>query len=147
MCEKNCGKGIELPTMPFNPVYGMQRAIDAQNAGKLPKVFDWHKAARLIAERKPSIVYAGLAEDWEYTLGVIFRNGSIVTSDLSTMHLFSVWATPVIEIDGEVLECYIEHTKENNPEEWDADTVWPDSAKNVLCGRSSSGNPEGWDHV
>ena len=51
------------------------------NRGKEMMVFDWDKAARLIAQRKPRIAMAGLRGDWEFTGGVIYEDGVLVTKD------------------------------------------------------------------
>lgn len=40
-------------------------AMGEANRGNEMMVFDWEKAARLIAERKPGIAGAGLEFDWD----------------------------------------------------------------------------------
>jgi hypothetical protein len=45
-------------------------AMGEANRGKELKVFDWEKAARLIRERSPESVWAGLSGDWECDLVV-----------------------------------------------------------------------------
>lgn len=97
-----------------------------QNRGKEMKVFDWDNAARIIAERKPEYAAAGLRGDWEYTGGTIYENGKPVHDDYT--YLASTWATPELDIDGEIVECYVmEHDTE-----WDSDTKWPESALKIL---------------
>ena len=93
-------------------------------------VFDWHKAARLIKERKPKIASAGLSQDWDKTGGVIWQDGAPV-ANLNT-YLASKWAIPEINIDGVVIECM--KLKHEPPEanQWDAKTNWPDSALEIL---------------
>lgn len=97
------------------------------NRGKPLMVFDWDKAARLIKEKSPTVVSAGLRDDWEWTGGLIYKNHEIV-EDGGT-YLASTWAVPEIMIDGEVESCYI---MESENKDWNAYTVWPDSAKNIL---------------
>jgi hypothetical protein len=97
------------------------------NRGKPSMVFDWHKAARLIKERSPKIVKAGLRGDWEYTGGTIFQDGKINKEDYT--YLSSAWAKPEIELDDDVEECWIYQT--DSPD-WDSHTKWPDSAIEIL---------------
>ena len=68
------------------------------------KGFDWIKAAKIIKERKPFIAYAGLREDLEWTIGLIWHNYKVVNN--SDAYLASRWATPVLIIDDEEIECY-----------------------------------------
>jgi hypothetical protein len=96
------------------------------------KIFDWDKAARIIAERKPEIAEAGLAGDWDYTGGVIYCNGEIVTS--SYLYLGSMWATPTLIVDNDEVDCYLMESDT----EWDSKTVWPDSAKEILNGANQT---------
>ena len=114
---------------PFMDVSMIARA--EANRGKQMKVFDWDKAARLIKERKPKIAEAGLEGDWEYTGGVIYRNGKPVTdNDIgdSYTYLASTWATPILELDGDPVECYVMDDKRG----WDEHTKWPKSALEIL---------------
>jgi hypothetical protein len=101
-------------------------AIGEMNRGKELMVFDWEKAAELIAERKPTKVSAGLAGDWEWTGGEIWEDGKPVTD--SYTYLASTWATPELDIDGEIVECY--RMQSATPgwdvgEGWGSDTKWP----------------------
>lgn len=91
-------------------------------------VFDWHKAARLIAERKPAVASAGLEGDWSYTGGDIYRDGAAVRDEYT--YLASVWAEPEIELDGEREPCWI--LSKDSPG-WDSGTKWPDSAVALLA--------------
>lgn len=90
------------------------------------KVFDWDKAAKIIKEEQPKLVYAGLAEDWEWTGGLIYKNGKPVKNEYT--YLASRWATPVLILDGEEIECY----QPDGYHGWDADTKWPESALKIL---------------
>ena len=96
------------------------------NRGKEMMVFDWDKAARLIAQRKPRIAMAGLRGDWEFTGGVIYEDGVLVTKDYT--FLASSWAVPEIDMDGETVECY---KMEAETPKWDAYTKWPKSAVEI----------------
>ncbi len=98
------------------------------NRGKTMMVFDWKKAAALIVERNPTIVRAGLRDDWGWTGGTIYEDGKRVGRDGSYTYLASTWATPEIEIDGEIMPCFVMNTPEENPGKWDSDTRWPEVA-------------------
>ena len=87
-------------------------------------VFDWDKAAQIIAERKPEIAFAGLEGDEEYTMGVIWRDGKPEKNDYT--YLASTWATPTLYIDCEEIECWCCTDK------WDSDTKWPMSALKIV---------------
>lgn len=102
-------------------------AAAARAAGNKTKVFDWDKAATLIRERKPKVASAGLASDWEWTGGTIFSEGKPDTE--SYTYLASIWATPELSLDGEVIACWklAEHTPG-----WDSGTKWPESALAIL---------------
>ena len=99
------------------------------NRGKELMVFDWDKAARIIAERKPKYAAAGLRGDWEYTGGTIYEDGKPVFDDYT--FLASTWATPELEIDDEITDCYVMKSEA----EWDSDTKWPESALSILEGK------------
>lgn len=99
----------------------------AANLGKESMVFDWDKAARLIAERKPNVASAGLQSDWEWTGGQIYSDGQPTTDDYT--YLASTWATPEIDIDGEVFDCF---KMESETDGWGSDTKWPASALAIL---------------
>lgn len=95
--------------------------------GQEQKVFDWNKAAQPIKDRQPGYVEAGLNGDWEYTGGCIYKNGAIV-EDEST-YLSSNWATPMIELDGDLIECYVMQSQALS---WNAATKWPSEAIALL---------------
>lgn len=99
------------------------------NRGKEPMVFDWNEAARIIAGRKPEYAAAGLRGDWEWTGGTIYEDGKPVFD--GGAFLSSTWATPELEIDGEIIECYVMQ----NGTEWNHATVWPESALAILEGK------------
>lgn len=91
-----------------------------------PKVFDWDKAAALIKEHGIQNASAGLAEDWSWTSDLILKGG-IVQKD-AFCYLYSVWATPIL-VDEDADEEYVCYCA---PGVWDEDTVWPDSALEIL---------------
>ena len=109
--------------------------FDWDKAAKLHRmmVFDWDKAAKLIRERKPEEAFAGLKNDWEYTGGLIYRDGQIVR-DTDT-YLASVWAIPELMMDGEFIACYRMRYEVPN---WDSQTKWPRSAVSILMGDNNA---------
>ena len=98
----------------------------------MSKVFDWKKAAEIIKERRPSRADAGLSEDWSFTSGTIYENGSIVKD--SYTFLSSSWATPVIclyfnDSDGFTeIDCYQDQSKCD----YYFGTKWPQEAIDIL---------------
>ena len=101
-------------------------AMGEANKGKPLMVFDWDKAARLIVERKAKQARAGLSGDWEWTGGQIW-NGKPDMEDYT--YLASTWATPEVEIDGEVEDCFVMQSEQPD---WDAKTKWPESALKIV---------------
>ena len=110
------------------------RGEAALRSGARVKVFDWNKAARLIRERKPSEAGAGLHSDWEYTGGAIYRDGKPVPKKDTYVYLASNWATPELDLDGEIVDCFFLKGDEGHDESWDAGTYWPPSALEILNG-------------
>ena len=102
-----------------------------ENVGNEEKVFDRDKAARIIAEKKPEYAIAGLEGDWHWTSGTIYENDKPVY-DESTF-LASIWATPVLEIDGTPIECYVMESETD----WNESTKWPESALAILKGKEN----------
>ena len=96
------------------------------------KVFDWNKAAELIKERNPQQASAGLAGDWGYTGGEIYSDGKPIPSEDTYTYLASTWATPELDMDGDVVDCYI--MQDAVPEGWGgySDVYWPKSALEIL---------------
>lgn len=105
------------------------RGEAARRQGAKQKIFDWHKAAQLIKERKPKEASAGLQSDWEWTGGTIYTDESGPLKEGRT-YLSSIWAIPELDLDGEVIPCWI--SEDNNSEEWNSDTFWPESALAIL---------------
>jgi hypothetical protein len=106
-------------------------AMGRANKGRPHMVFDWHKAAELIRDRKPAGASAGLAGDWEYTGGEICRNGDPVMD--GGTYLASTWATPELDLDGDVMDCFV---NQSETPEWEAETTWPESALKILSGET-----------
>lgn len=90
-------------------------------------IFNWDKAAKRIAESGCKIAYAGLAEDYRGTMGLIFDNGTPVDS---AAYLYSYWATPILELDGEKEPCFL--TDEEDTTDWNEHTMWPQSALEII---------------
>ena len=102
-------------------------AMGMASKGNPLKVFDWKKCAEIIRDEKPQEVEAGLSEDWEYTGGVIFKDGEIVEDEYT--YLASSWATPMILVDGCYRDCYVMQSET----EWHCGTKWPNEAKSILA--------------
>lgn len=93
-------------------------------------VFDWTKAARLIKEKKPELVEAGLNGDFECTGGRIYEGGKLVPKDETYTYLASCWAIPTIVLDGVDEPCF--YREDEEPRDWDANTYWPEEARKIL---------------
>lgn len=98
----------------------------ARRRGNSMRVFDWDKAATILKERNPESAIAGLASDMEYTSGIIWDDHKPNMDNYT--YLASCWATPVLEIDGEEIECW----KMMDGSGWDSKTKWPDSAIAII---------------
>ena len=99
------------------------------NRGEEMKVFDWDRAAQIIKDRKPMSAGAGLAGDWEWTGGDIYADGKPIPRDQTYTYLASTWATPELDIDGEIIDCF---RMESEVPGWDSGTYWPESALAIL---------------
>lgn len=88
------------------------------------KRMDWHKARAICEEaiaKNPDVtIRAGLVEDWKWTSGVIYENGEYV---YNYVFGYSDWATPIVDVDGEEIECWTydkpEGWTENLPDWWE----------------------------
>jgi hypothetical protein len=108
-------------------ISGMEKSKAAQRAGRPGKRFDWIGAAKLIRERKPKLVEAGLAEDWGCTSGRIFDDGEPVKQEDTYVYLSSAWATPIVVLDGdEEIDCFLEGQEDPG--------YWPEDALKALSG-------------
>lgn len=104
-------------------------AMGMANQDKELKVFDWEKAAQIIKDRGATNAGAGLSGDWEWTGGEILRDGKPVPQDDTYTFLASTWATPELEIDGELIDCY---RMQSATPGWDSGTYWPKEALDIL---------------
>jgi len=93
------------------------------------RVFDWDKAAQLIAAEKPERAQAGLRDDWSATGDTIYRDGEPVLD--ASPYLASNWDIPVLIMDGIDEECW---RWEADTPGWDSDTLWPASSLAILRG-------------
>lgn len=93
-----------------------------------PKVFDWIKAAKIIKEKKAMNAEAGFIKDWFWTGGSILHDGDFVLEN-DNLYLSSIWATPVICIDGKFEECWVRESKAHG---WGSGTMWPPEALDIM---------------
>ena len=77
-------------------------AVATKPIGKM-KYIDWIKVEQAVKEHPDSVIYAGLQEDWNNTSGLVFAHGKFYDG-----YVFgaSVWATPIVDVDGEEIECW-----------------------------------------
>lgn len=75
----------------------------ARAAGNKPRQLDWEKAREICEQHKGDVIYAGLKDDMEWTAGLIYDGEKRVKE---YVYVASVWATPVLEIDGKEVECW-----------------------------------------
>lgn len=122
----------------MNTVIAFGIGAAARAAGAELMVFDWDKAAKLINDTRTTEASAGLCSDWEWTGGVIFKDGKPVVDDYT--YLASMWATPGIEIEGKTYDCYIMETEARKKwkcENW-AKLKWTESSLNILNGKKEN---------
>ena len=74
------------------------------------KFMDWNKVKEVVESHPNSIIYAGLMEDWNNTSGLIYAKGKYYNG---YVYGCSNWATPIVDVDGEEIECWT-----NNETEW-----------------------------
>ena len=89
------------------------------------KVFDWTKAAEIIKEKQCKEAMAGLDEDWYWTADYIVEDGKAKVKN--GCFLASNWATPVLDIEGERVECWFPLMKSER-HTYDANGFWPKEA-------------------
>lgn len=85
------------------------------------KTIDWEKVMQLISTYKPDYAIIGMKENWNSTAIVIFKDDTILIT--SHAQEFTNWATPVILIDGDIIECYkrVDHSYIRN----NCNSTWP----------------------
>ena len=93
------------------------------------RVFDWDKAAHILRYRNSTEASAGLEGDWEWTGGLILKDGRPVPPEETYTYLASTWATPLLDVDGDEIECW---RYEHDVLGWDAGTYWPESALSIF---------------
>jgi hypothetical protein len=109
----------------MNSLLAFARGEAARRAGAKQRVFDWIKAADLIAANPSATYYAGLSGDLEHTGGCIWRDGKPV---FQYTYLSSCWAAPVLYSDDES-EVVCETGEESG---FTSDSKWPDEALRKL---------------
>ena len=88
-----------MELMDTDTMTGFMRA---QAAGDSFKVLDVKRALEYC---KPgNVVEIGLAEDWGWTSGTVYEGDSFVEDPY--FFAGSNWATPVVVVNGEVIECW-----------------------------------------
>lgn len=76
------------------------------------KYMDWQKVQQIVNENPNSVIYAGLMEDWNNTSGLIYAKGQYYDG---YVYGCSTWATPIVDVDGEEIECWtFEKTEETS---------------------------------
>lgn len=82
------------------------------------KYMDWNKVEKICLEHPNEEIEAGLREDWNNTSGIIFSKGKWV--DGGVLYDQSRWATPIVDINGEEIECWTHtpHDRTGIPEWW-----------------------------
>lgn len=78
----------------------------AMRDGSKGKHFDWEKAKAILLEKRPLKAKAGLSQDLEWTAGYVWKKGKPFVG--SYKFLSSNWAIPVLVIDGEEIDCWLE---------------------------------------
>lgn len=102
----------------------------ARREGAEMKVFDWKKAAKYIKDNNVQDADAGLESDMSYTGGPIIENGIPVPREKSGTYLASVWATPILEVNGEEIEMW---SWQHEVPDYDSATFWPQEALDILA--------------
>lgn len=87
-------------------------AVATKSIGAM-KFMDWNKVKEVVESHHNSIIYAGLMEDWNNTSGLIYAKGKYYNG---YVYGCSNWATPIVDVDGEEIECWT-----NNETEWGSD--------------------------
>lgn len=89
------------------------------------KFMDWNKVKEVVESHPNSIIYAGLMENWNNTSGLIYAKGKYYNG---YVYGCSNWATPIVDVDGEEIECWT-----NNETEWGSDKPsWWVTEKNYM---------------
>lgn len=112
-----------FPDSLKNVLANMEKAASMPGPRSM-KVFDWEKAEMLIREN--NVLHAGayLEGDEDFTSDTIWINGK--PNMESWFYPCSIWATPMLVINGWVTPCYVEIS--NDPDAIDSDDSAPDPA-------------------
>ena len=87
------------------------KAEEARSNGSKMKYYDYKKAIRRINKVKPKVASLGMSEDMDWTEETVYENGKWLI-DLSEEPKIagikgSIWATPVLVMDGKEEKCFI----------------------------------------
>lgn len=85
--------------------------------GNKMRQLDWDKAKEICEKNKGKTIYAGLQYDMEWTGGCIFDGEKYVRD---YVFVASTWATPILEIEGEEIECWKYGEDTDMPKWWGA---------------------------
>lgn len=113
----------------FNLGFMGPQAIATKPIGRM-KYMDWEKAKQICEAHPDSEIYAGLQEDWGFTSGLIFSHGSCTREDACNIFVRSTWATPILDVGGEEIECW---TYEKSQWDYKIPDWW---GKEIQAGRS-----------
>lgn len=114
---------------------GLPNSKRARATGGAFRGLDWKLVRRIISERQPVTVHAGLAEDWACTSGLVFANGEMLHAEDACLYTGSWWATPVVVLDDgldsedEIVCCVDVDEAAYNPL-----TAWPQELASVTEG-------------
>lgn len=84
--------------------FGMETVATKPVNNKM-KYMDWSKVLDIVKSHPGSVIYAGLREDWNNTSGLIYARGKYYDG---YVYGCSMWATPIVDVDGEEIECWTE---------------------------------------
>ena len=109
-------------------------AKKAKAQGAIHKAFNWNQAAEIIKnefKNHPDLkAEAGLQGDWNYTGGIIFKDGKPTNEEYT--YLASNWAMPTLILswddhEQKELDCWIEEN-----DKFSSDTKWDDESLAIL---------------
>ena len=105
----------------------LAEAQKADFLGKKMKTFNWILAVKIIKERNPKSVIAGLLGDYGMDIN-IWEDGEPIKYN-GNVYLTSKWAIPYLSLDeGEEIECWV--YLDEHPE-WDY-IAWPKEALDIV---------------
>lgn len=118
------------------------RGTDLGQGDPPGRVFDWHRAARIlrdriIVERDHTMARAGLRRDWYTTCAYVIKNSQPGEEPDYSFCLASYGTeadTPMLRLGRRWIQCWISDTPGDNPAQWHAHTWWPESARAIFEG-------------